>query len=56
VQFQLPSRWYLHPVFIFACSILALAGSLVITVSWYIEITAALDVIIKKFHIDPGQL
>ncbi|MDY0221192.1 MAG: HAMP domain-containing sensor histidine kinase [Desulfobacterium sp.] len=56
MQFQLPSRWYLHPVFIFACSILALAGSLVITVSWYMEITAALEVIIKKFHIDPGQI
>ncbi len=50
------SRWYLHPVFIFACSILALAATLIITVSWYMEITAALEIIIKKFHIDPGQI
>ncbi len=56
VQIQTPSKWYLHPVLIFACSILALAGALVITVSWYMEITAALEVIIKKFHIDPGQI
>ncbi|MCP4115324.1 MAG: HAMP domain-containing histidine kinase [Desulfobacteraceae bacterium] len=56
MQIQTTSKWYLHPVFIFACSILALAGSLVITVSWYMEITAALEIIIKKFHIDPGQI
>ena len=48
-----PSRWYLHPVFIFACSIFALATFLVLTVSWYMEITSALEVIILKFHIDP---
>lgn len=48
-----PSRWYLHPVFIFACSIIALAAALVVTVSWYMEITSALEVIILKFHIDP---
>ncbi|MFH1154675.1 MAG: HAMP domain-containing sensor histidine kinase [Pseudomonadota bacterium] len=51
-----PSRWYLHPVFIFACSIVALATALMLTVSWYMEITAALEVIIKNFHIDPGQI
>ncbi len=48
-----PSRWYLHPVFIFTCSIFALATFLVLTVSWYMEITSALEVIILKFHIDP---
>jgi signal transduction histidine kinase len=51
-----PSKWYLHPVFIFACSILALATALVITISWYMEITAALEVVIKNFNIDPGQI
>ncbi len=48
-----PSRWYLHPVFIFACSIFALATFLVLTVSLYMEITSALEVIILKFNIDP---
>ncbi len=47
------SKWYLHPVFIFACSIMALATSLVITIYWYMEITAALEIIIMKFNIDP---
>ncbi|SLM27533.1 Two-component sensor histidine kinase [Desulfamplus magnetovallimortis] len=53
---QNTSRWYLHPVFIFACSIISLATALVLTIYWYMEITAALEVIIKKFHIDPGQI
>ena len=48
-----PSRWYLHPVFIFACSIFAMATFLVLTVNWYMEITSALEVIILKFRIDP---
>lgn len=51
-----PSRWYLHPVFIFACSIISLATALVLTIYWYMEITATLQVIIKKFNIDPGQI
>lgn len=50
------SKWYLHPVLIFACSILSLATALVMTIYWYMEITAALEVIIKKFNIDPGQI
>ncbi|MBF0204843.1 MAG: HAMP domain-containing histidine kinase [Desulfamplus sp.] len=50
------SRWYLHPVFIFACSILSLATALVLTIYWYMEITATLQVIIQKFNIDPGQI
>ena len=53
MQILNPSRWYLHPVFIFTCSIFALATILVLTVSWYMEITSALEVIILKFHIDP---
>lgn len=56
IQIHNPSKWYLHPVLIFSCSIIALATALVITVSWYMEITAALEVIIKKFPIDPGQI
>ena len=53
MQILNPSRWYLHPVFIFTCSIFALATFLVLTVSWYMEITSALEVIVLKFHIDP---
>ncbi len=53
MQILNPSRWYLHPVFILTCSILALATFLVLTVSWYMEITRALEQVILKFHIDP---
>ena len=53
MQILNPSKWYLHPVFIFACSIFALATFLVMTISWYMEITSALEVVIMKFHIDP---
>ena len=56
MQILNPSRWYLHPVFIFACSLFALATSLVLTVNWYMEITSALEVIILKFRIDPQSI
>jgi signal transduction histidine kinase len=56
MQILNPTRWYLHPVFIFACSIFALTTFLIITVNWYMEITSALEVVILKFHIDPGMI
>ncbi|MCG8530106.1 MAG: hypothetical protein MI749_05520, partial [Desulfovibrionales bacterium] len=56
MQILNPSRWYLHPVFIFSASIISLAIFLVITVSWYMEITSALEVIVLKFHIDPKMV
>ncbi len=56
MQILNPSRWYLHPVFIFACSIFALATFLVLTVSLYMEIRSALEVIILKFNIDPQSI
>lgn len=56
MQILNPSRWYLHPVFIFACSIFALATFLVLTVGLYMEIRSALEVIILKFHIDPHSI
>ena len=56
MQILNPSRWYLHPVFIFACSIFALATFLVLTVSLYMEITSALEVVILKFNIDPSSV
>jgi two-component system, OmpR family, phosphate regulon sensor histidine kinase PhoR len=56
MQILNPSRWYLHPVFIFSCSIFALAAFLVVTVSWYMEITRALEQIILKFNIDSSSI
>lgn len=51
-----PTRWYFHPVFIFTCSIFALATFLVLTVSLYMEITSALEMIILRFNIDPKMI
>lgn len=56
MQILNPSRWYLHPVFIFACSIFALATFLVLTVSLYMEIRSTLEVIVLKFNIDPKSV
>ncbi|MEA2060052.1 MAG: HAMP domain-containing sensor histidine kinase [Thermodesulfobacteriota bacterium] len=56
MEIENTNRWYLHPVFVFACSIVSLATALVITIYWYMEITSALEIIIKKFNIDPGQI
>lgn len=56
MQILNPSRWYLHPVFIFACSIFALATFLVLTVGLYMEIRSALEVVILRFNIDPHSI
>jgi signal transduction histidine kinase len=56
MQILNPSRWYLHPVFIFTCSIIALATFLVLTISLYMEIRSALEAVIVKFHIDPEMI
>ncbi len=56
MQILNPSRWYLHPVFIFACSIVALATFLVLTVGLYMEIRSALEVVVLKFNIDPQSI
>lgn len=56
MQILNPSRWYLHPVFIFACSIFALATFLVLTVSLYMEIRSALEIVMLKFNIEPQAI
>ena len=56
MQILNPSRWYLHPVFIFACSIFSLATFLVLTVSLYMEIRSAIEVMMLKFNIAPQAI
>ena len=50
------SRWFLHPVFIFVFSAVALVTSLFLYIYWYMEISKALEILVKKFNIDPGLL
>jgi signal transduction histidine kinase len=48
-------KWFLHPVFIFVCSILALALSLFLYIYWYIEVSAGLKAAVHRYHLDPQQ-
>lgn len=50
------SRWFLHPVFIFVFSSVALVASLFLYIYWYMEISTALENLVQKFNIDPGLL
>ena len=49
------TAWFLHPVFIFVFSIIALGLSLFLYIYWYVEVSVGLQVVIKKFNLDPGQ-
>jgi len=48
-------KWFFHPVLIFILSIAALAASLFLYIYWYIEVSAGLQRIIKKYNLDPSQ-
>lgn len=48
-------RWYLNPILIFISSVLALGLSLFLYIYWYVEVSARLQGVIKKFNLDPGQ-
>jgi two-component system, OmpR family, phosphate regulon sensor histidine kinase PhoR len=50
------AKWFLHPLFIFIFSILALGTSLVLYIYWYIEASAGLRTVVKKFNLDAGQV
>ncbi|MDD9303811.1 MAG: HAMP domain-containing histidine kinase [Desulfobacter sp.] len=56
MQILNPSKWYLHPVFIFACSIFALATFLVLTVGLYMEIRSVLEIVALKLSVDPQSV
>lgn len=46
------SKWFFHPVFIFVFSIVALAASLVLYIYWYVEVSAGLATVVRKFNLD----
>jgi two-component system, OmpR family, phosphate regulon sensor histidine kinase PhoR len=48
-------KWFFHPVLIFVLSIAALAASLFLYIYWYIEVSTGLQIIIKKYNLDPSQ-
>jgi two-component system, OmpR family, phosphate regulon sensor histidine kinase PhoR len=50
------SRWYLHPIFIFILSTVALAVSLFLYIYWYMEVNTVLSDMLQRFDLDRGQV
>ena len=50
------SKWFLHPILIFAFSISALGLSLFLYIRWYIEASTGLKALIDRFEIEPSQV
>jgi len=48
-------RWFYHPILIFIFSVTTLAVSLALYIYWYIEVSAGLSALIKKYHVNPEQ-
>lgn len=50
------SRWYLHPIFIFVLSTVALGVSLFLYIYWYMEVNTVLTNMLQRFDLDRGQV
>ena len=46
------SKWFFHPILIFVFSNLALGLSLFLFIYWYIEISAGLESVMRRFNLD----
>ncbi len=49
------ARWFYHPIFVFIISTLALMLSLFLYIYWYMKASTDLEIIARKFNIDPQQ-
>ena len=49
-------KWFLHPISIFAFSIIALGTSLFLYIYWYMEASQGLRTLIEKFNLDSNQI
>lgn len=50
------SRWYLHPIFIFVLSTVALGVSFFLYIYWYMEVNTVLTNMLQRFDLDRGQV
>jgi two-component system, OmpR family, phosphate regulon sensor histidine kinase PhoR len=50
------SKWFYHPILILVVSILALGTSLILYIYWYIEVSAGLKGLVRRFDLDAGQI
>ncbi len=48
-------KWYFHPVLVFIFSTLALAASLVLYIYWYVEVSAGLRELVRRYELDPNH-
>lgn len=46
---------FIHPIFIFILSTVTLAVSLFLYIYWYIGVSAELEVVIRRYRLDPNQ-
>ncbi|MBI4633984.1 MAG: HAMP domain-containing histidine kinase [Deltaproteobacteria bacterium] len=49
------TRWYIHPIFVFVLSTVALAISLILYIYWYVSVSAGLKSVIQRYQLDPDQ-
>jgi two-component system phosphate regulon sensor histidine kinase PhoR len=50
------SRWYIHPIFIFILSTVALGVSLFLYIYWYMEVNTVLSDMLLRFDLDRRQV
>jgi len=50
------TKWFFHPVFIFVFSVAALAASLFFYIYWYVEVSARIADIVRRFNLDRSQI
>ena len=50
------SKWFFHPIFIFIFSIIALGTSLFLYIYWYMEVSAGLKLVVRRFNLDASQV
>ena len=49
------AKWFIHPIFVFVLSTVALAISLFLYIYWYIGISAGLKSVITRYRLDANQ-
>ena len=49
------AKWFIHPVFIFVLSTVALAISLFLYIYWYIGVSENLNAVIRRYQLDANQ-
>lgn len=47
---------FFHPILIFVISILALSSSLILYIYWYMEVSAGIQTVVRKFNLDADQI